>query len=100
MPSSASVRPNSLRIGSPSTPGSWRSKKLSRLTAKSSTSALFAFVAFMRLYHFEQPRRAHTAAHAHGHHHVARAEAFAGQQRVPREPLPAHAEWMADRDRA
>src|SRR5687768_9607013 len=100
MPSCASVSPNSLRIGSPSTPGNWRSKKLSRLTAKSSSRALFAFVIFMSLHHFEQPRRPHAATHTHRHHHVTRAEPFAGQQRMTREPLPAHAERMADGDRA
>src|SRR5690349_156836 len=108
-PSCASSRLNSLRIGSPSTPGSWRSKKLSKLTAKSSSNAFFAFPCFcsvftaprpLRLHHFEQPRRAHATADAHRDHHVARTEALARDECMTREPLPAHAERMSDGDRA
>src|ERR1700691_2061871 len=44
-PSAVSLNKNSLRIGSPNEPSSWRSKKFSRLTANSTKSANFAPVA-------------------------------------------------------
>src|SRR5262245_48992329 len=96
-------------MGSPSTPGNWRSKKLSRLTANRSSSAFFALIVFCSvptaprpqwLCHFEQSRGAHAAAHAHRHHHVAYPEALARDERMTREPLPAHTERMADGDGA
>src|SRR5580692_4646755 len=44
-PSAVSLNKNSLRIGSPSEPSNWRSKKFSRLMANSTKSANFAPVA-------------------------------------------------------
>ena len=47
--------------------------------------------------HFEQPRRAHAAAGAHRHHHVALAAAPPFGQCVPGHARARHAERMADR---
>src|SRR5580692_2355405 len=44
-PSAVSLNKNSLRIGSPSEPSNWRSKKFSRLMANRTKSANFAPVA-------------------------------------------------------
>src|SRR5262245_27415422 len=103
-PSAVSDRPNSRRIGSPSAPGSWRSKKFNRLMTNSSASAKPAprrtpGPGTASGENFKQSGSAHAAADAHGHDDVLCAEPPAGNERMRREPLTAHAVRMPDRDR-